>query len=377
LTFKKDFSNRSHFPGTTGNRFDLVLHAAEIMNRIPALGIGLLLLAIAAVPTWGNIPMALALWVFFMVDWLLLASLPKMRKSFGPSRPTLLMLAILRAIFALLPFPFSLVFQISGTLLVIYGFWLEPHIIHVTRRVITSPGFKSNIPLRILHLGDLHIEHITSREIRLNMLIKEVEPDIIMFSGDILNLSFRHDHQSWQDARFVMAEWQAPLGVFIVSGSPAVDLEEIMPSLLKGLPLRWLRNEKVNFDFHGQAIELVGLECTHRPHIDEKFLSLHSGSRGSGYSILLHHSPDLAPSASEAGFHLQLSGHTHGGQVRLPIIGALYTASLYGRRFVSGLYHIGGLSLNITRGIGMEGAGAPRVRFLCPPEITLLEIKSA
>jgi uncharacterized protein len=321
--------------------------------------------------------MAFALWTFYLLDWLLLACLPKMRKSFGPTKPTLLILAILRAFFALLHFPVFLIFQIAGTLLVIYGFWVEPHHLQVSRRVITSPNFKSNTPLRILHLGDLHIEHITSREIRLNQLVNELEPDLIMFSGDILNLSFRHDHQSWQDARYVISEWKAPLGVFMVSGSPAVDLAEIMPSLVKDLPVQWLRNDKINFIFNDQPVELVGLECTHRPHVDEKYLSIHSKTPSSAFSILLYHSPDLAPSAAEAGFNLQLSGHTHGGQVQLPFIGALYTGSLYGKRFVSGLYQIGGLSLNITRGIGMEGAGAPRVRFLCPPEIILIEIKTA
>jgi uncharacterized protein len=73
---------------------------------------------------------------------------------------------------------------------------------------------------------------------------------------------------------------------------------------------------------------------------------------------------------------LQLSGHTHGGQVRLPFYGALFTASLYGKVFEAGRYKLKDLTLYITRGLGLEGAGAPRVRFLCPPEITLWEISA-
>jgi len=64
-----------------------------------------------------------------------------------------------------------------------------------------------------------------------------------------------------------------------------------------------------------------------------------------------------------------LSGHTHGGQVRIPIWGAFFTGSLYGRKLQSGMYRIHDTLLYISRGIGLEGMGAPRVRFLCSPEI--------
>jgi len=64
-----------------------------------------------------------------------------------------------------------------------------------------------------------------------------------------------------------------------------------------------------------------------------------------------------------------LSGHTHGGQIQLPLIGPLFTGSLYGLQLQSGLYKIHDTLLTISRGIGLEGLGAPRVRFLCPPEI--------
>jgi predicted MPP superfamily phosphohydrolase len=95
----------------------------------------------------------------------------------------------------------------------------------------------------------------------------------------------------------------------------------------------------------------------------------------STFSVLLYHSPDLAPMVSELGIDLQLSGHTHGGQVRLPFFGALYTSSLYGKKFEMGRYQLGAMTLYVTRGIGMEGKAAPRVRFLCPPQVTTWQIE--
>jgi predicted MPP superfamily phosphohydrolase len=61
-------------------------------------------------------------------------------------------------------------------------------------------------------------------------------------------------------------------------------------------------------------------------------------------------------------------------QKLLPLYGALYAASIYGKRFEMGARQVGGMKLYVSRGIGMEGKGAPRVRFLCPPEVTLFEI---
>jgi predicted MPP superfamily phosphohydrolase len=63
--------------------------------------------------------------------------------------------------------------------------------------------------------------------------------------------------------------------------------------------------------------------------------------------------------------------------VRLPVFGALFTGSLYGKRFESGRRQVGTMTLYVTRGLGLEGKGAPRVRFLCPPEIILWEIGGA
>jgi predicted MPP superfamily phosphohydrolase len=87
--------------------------------------------------------------------------------------------------------------------------------------------------------------------------------------------------------------------------------------------------------------------------------------------LLLFHSPDIAQDASEAGVDLYLCGHTHGGQVRLPFYGALITSSALGKKYEMGRYEIGPMTLYVSRGIGVEGASAPRARFLCSPEVIL------
>lgn len=374
-----DFSRRQRFPGEVGNTFDVILRAAERINQIPGVLFAGMLVVLAILVSAARWAVAVPLTAFFLLDWLLIALLPVARRSYGPSQPPMVILAVLRSVFILLPlpFPFNWGLQAVGTLLVIYAFWVEPHTIRVTRQQFVSDKLHSSRPLRVLHLGDLHIERITGRERQLNRLVADLNPDLILFSGDILNLSYIRDTQAIAAAREVISTWSAPLGVYGVSGSPAVDLVDVFPGVIAGLPLQRLDNQKITLQHDGDRINLIGLTCTHRPHLDGPQLTALLPAQPVDFTVLLYHTPDLAPAAAAAGVDLQLSGHTHGGQVRLPLFGALVTGSLYGKRFEAGRMLLERMTLYITRGIGMEGAGAPRVRFLCPPEIILWEIKSS
>lgn len=379
---KRDFTNHRSFPGTDNNDFDIVLRVLNGIERMPILIFAALLFLIAWVAALLRWELALELWLFMLGDWILIGLLPRFNKSYGPPQPPVLALAIMRAPFMLLPPVVWIPLEVIGTLLVIYGFWIEPHRLTVTYQTLRSPKLKAGAPIRILHLGDLHVERVTDRERKLIELVKSMRPDLILFSGDFLNLSYLRDPKAWEACWWVLPQITAPLGVYAVSGSPAVDLDGLVPKLLEGMPWRWLGNEKVTIEQNGQTFEVVGMVCTHKPFVDEPKLKQlldprdlktdHAGL--SKFTILLYHTPDLAPNAAELGIDMQLSGHTHGGQVRLPFYGALFAASLYGKAFESGRRQLEGLTLYVTRGIGMEGAGAPRVRFLCPPEIILWEV---
>ncbi len=372
----QDFPRVTRLPGTTSHPFDTLIRLADLIDRLPAPIFAALLFALALAPTLGDLPRAVILWLFFLGDWLLLALLPRAHKSFGPAKPPTLALALLRALFAVLPLPLAMFAQGIGSALVIYAFWIEPHRVHVTRQSLRSPKLKAGIPpLRVLHLSDLHVERLTAREHQVLRRIRELQPDVILFSGDFLNLSNVEDPVAWEQARAFLRALHAPLGVYAVSGSPPVDKPEIVPQLLAGLDnIRWLRDERVTIMHHGQPIDLVGVTCTHNPSTDGTSLDNILHGDPEEFTILLYHTPDLAPTAAAQGVDLQLSGHTHGGQIRAPFFGALFTSSLYGKRFEAGRYQLGGLTLYVSRGIGLEGKGAPRARFLCPPEIILWEI---
>jgi predicted MPP superfamily phosphohydrolase len=372
----RDFSQRTKFPGNTGNSFDLFLGFADFLAKVPAILFAGVLGIIAFLAARLDAYQALMLFAFFIGDWVLLALLPRAGKSFGPAKPPTFLLALCRVPFAFLPFPWWIVVEWVGTALVVYGFWIEPHRLTLTRQVLKSPKLGFTRPLRVLHLGDIHVERLTKRERALLSLVESIAPDVILFSGDFLNLSYTRDALAQEHARAVLAELHAPYGVYVVSGSPAVDPHDVVEKLVSGMDnLVWLRDETALIEHEGKQVEILGLNCSHRPFLDgANLMRTLNGADRERFRILLYHSPDLAPEAADAGIDLQLSGHTHGGQVRLPFYGALYASSLYGKAFESGRRQVGNLTLYVARGIGLEGGGAPRIRFNCPPEVVLWEI---
>ena len=92
--------------------------------------------------------------------------------------------------------------------------------------------------------------------------------------------------------------------------------------------------------------------------------------------IVIGHGPDfVAELAGQVPVDLALAGHTHGGQIVLPFIGALYTKSSLPRSYASGLHDFRGIPMNVSAGVGMERGTAPQIRFLCPPEISVIDVR--
>jgi uncharacterized protein len=362
--------------GLKGSGFDRIVHATDGIEKINSVLFFFILLILAMVSARGQWIYGFILWFLMLADWLLVSLLPKFRRSYGPAKPPAFLLAVMRCIIGLLPLDIALVLQFTGTLLVIYGFYYEPFSLRVTQQKLSTPKIKSPRMLKLMHLGDLHIERITRRELQIQAIIEAQKPDLILFSGDILNLSYLNDPEAWAAARKVISSWKAPLGIFLVTGSPAVDLPENMPELLKDLPITWLQDETQKINFDNDQFNIIGLSCTHYPAADSLRLEKIIPNPPGYFTILLHHSPDLAPDAAHFPIDLQLSGHTHGGQVRIPFFGAIFTASIYGKRFEAGRYQVGNLVMYVTRGLGLEGASMPRIRFLCPPEIIVWEISA-
>jgi predicted MPP superfamily phosphohydrolase len=261
--------------------------------------------------------------------------------------------------------------QLFLSLCAMDGFLIEPFSLQVTHHEFSFDRLSAQgPPLRIVHLTDPHVERTTVRERKLVTLVDELQPNLILLTGDYLNLSYLGDETARRDFRTLASQWQAPYGVYAVRGS--VDSPTLTERLFAGLDIVVLENESVRLDIEGQEIYLVGVACSHDlsidiPRLDQALRGVPSDS----FKILLYHSPDLIEAASERGIDLYLAGHTHGGQIRLPFHGAIFTSSIYGKQYEAGLFQEGRTYLYVSRGLGLEGAHAPRARFLCRPEVAV------
>ncbi len=317
-------------------------------------------------------------------NWALLWGLRYTGRSFGPDRPSALALtAVCMAMvcilgFLSLPVWLPLVLLIVVTGIVFYSTWIEPFRLGVTHQTYMTNKWRVDVPLlRLLQIGDIHVERVTPRERHLNRLVEELKPDIIVFTGDFVNLSNTNDPESETAIRDIIGQWRAPLGVYCISGTPLVEPLERVKAFTNGLEnLKLLPNQWISINTPGATLNILGLVVTHDMARDRALLKkMMLSAPKDGLHLLLMHPPDIAPEANDVGIDLYLCGHTHGGQIRLPLIGALFSSSQLGNRFIMGRYELGTTTLYTARGVGLEGLGAPRARFMCPPEIVLWEIK--
>ena len=365
----------------------VALVATDLLGRIPPLLLTPAWLALAAISCWPwadlRVAAAIGSLSLLLVDGGGLALLPRLGRSFGPVTPPLLALTIPRTAITFLGglfggtlavFAVVLGIQVLIAVASVYATWVEPFRIEVTRAELRSPKLQGYQPLRLVHISDLHVERITDRERKLIELVSDSDADLVVLTGDYLNLSSVRNPDSQADVRDLLTELceRSNAPVYAITGSPPVDVAGVVPDIFDGIEITWLMDKKTDLDINGHAVCLAGLRCTRdRARDAPRLRRLLSDVPADLFTLLLYHSPDLMPEAVDLGVDLYLCGHTHGGQLRLPLFGALLTSSAFWKRYEMGRYEQQGTTLYVSRGLGVEGFGAPRARFLSPPEIII------
>ncbi len=218
--------------------------------------------------------------------------------------------------------------------------------------------------LRILFIGDLHIRQWDYRILWVNEQIKNAKADIVLLSGDIVEPSGLDVLPDF------LSLLNAPLGTFMVPGNNEnleFDKEELF-GIFRAKGVKLLLNESAKAN---DALDIVGVDDPSREREDlDKALSQ---SRCDVFKILLAHTPEIFPQAREKAIPLTLSGHTHGGQVRFPIIGAVWTDTpRTGLKYGSGYFNEDDCQMVVTRGVGMSKLP---IRCLCAPQIHILTLR--
>ena len=235
-----------------------------------------------------------------------------------------------------------------------------------------SPELES---LRIAHVTDLHIGPLLGPT-RLRSFVTQInslEPDLIAITGDILDFDPSYIEEGCRE----LAKLEARCGVYAVLGNHDVytGADRVAAGLMELTSIRLLRNEWEPMQGGDVAVTLVGVEdtgvgWTEREGEHEELERLSRLVPNDVPSVLLAHRPSWFSHAARLGFDVVLSGHTHGGQVALPMAPNHNPSRLIAHR-TRGLYTEGESAMYVSRGIGV--AGLP-LRLNCPREIALIRL---
>ena len=234
----------------------------------------------------------------------------------------------------------------------------------------------------IAQLSDFHYDDIFSvHPIRKAVeVVNQLGPDLVVLTGDFVTISaladYLHNEKDSLSAAEPCARLLSPLraryGVFAVLGNHDVKAGPRQVTYIfkdQGLPM--LRNQSVPIERDGARLWLAGLDSVSegKPDPERALQNILPGEP----VVALVHEPDYADKLCRYPVDLQLSGHSHGGQIRLPILGAPYLPE-GATKYPFGLYKIGPMTLYTNAGIGTIRIP---VRLNCPPEITLFTLRTA
>lgn len=256
-----------------------------------------------------------------------------------------------------------------------YAHEIEPASLQITKEMITSYRIPASFNhFKIVQFSDTHIgfQYSFSQLEKLVKTINDQKPDLIVFTGDLIDEP--QTFQSSQQLIKVLQQLHAKHGKFWIYGNHDHGGygTDMVNDIMNQAEFQLLKNSHKNIELGNEGITLVGVDDLILGSPDLKAALANSDEEK--FTILLAHEPDYADIARKYFVDVQLSGHSHGGQVRLPLIGHLYTP-IYAEKYVQGKYELNNkdFSLYVNRGIGTTRLP---FRFLCKPEIHVFTLHS-
>ena len=206
-------------------------------------------------------------------------------------------------------------------------------------------------------------------------MVNDLRPDLIALTGDfvsvpLVSLNTAQGAGGAEPCADLLRQLQAPHGLWAVMGNHDFFTDpERVTRALRSRGIQVLANASVPIERNGARFWLsgVGDVLGGEANVEDTLQSVPHDEA----AVLMAHEPDYADHVAQYPVDLQLSGHSHGGQVKIPFVRPLYLPDL-GKKYISGLYQIGPLTLYTNRGLGTVGVP---IRLNCPPEITLLTLR--
>ena len=286
----------------------------------------------------------------------------------------------------------KILFVIIILALVGYSYFIEPNRLELNRYVIQDEQLKG---IKIVFASDFHVKPYGQK--RLDKIVETINSenaDLVLSVGDYVCGHTRHSTMPIEDIAKTLSKVKAKYGFYTSLGNHDgwYDPAEIAMNLEEN-GIKVLSNSNVALNIKGQKLYIAGIDDydTGNPEIYKALNGIKVDENGEYNEpvIMLSHSPDLF-SKMPTAITLVLAGHTHGGQIRIPFLGPIFTASRYGDRYAKGWkqeYHRELLKVDITKPIKLQrqiktlfvtrgiGVSILPFRFNCVPEINVIEFE--
>jgi uncharacterized protein len=258
-----------------------------------------------------------------------------------------------------------------------YASFVEPERLEVERAELSLPAAREGSePLRIGVIADLQFEHLGGHEHEAVERLVGERPDVILLAGDYHQGSHRVLREELPRLRSLLRKLRAPGGVYAVQG----DAESVREARLvtAGTGVRLLLDGMGRTRVRDRPLTIGGVELRYRSPDARRLVRRLERDPGDGdVRILLAHRPDVVLGLRKrTRIDLVVAGHTHGGQLQLPLLGPPTISSHVPRRVgAGGLHTVGGRDIYVSRGVGVERGQAPKLRLGAPPEVSLITLR--
>jgi len=254
--------------------------------------------------------------------------------------------------------------------------YIEPRRL-VFRKVVIYTD-KVQRPVRIVHMSDVQSASVGSYEREVFRRIKELHPDIVFHTGDLLQPGRPATYESeLPKISALLRGLKPPMGIYGVIGD--TDGWSLKKKIVHIGGMVILSDEEAEVRETGVSIRILGitLNQSRSSDVSKRVKSWLNNAKDNDFTIVLGHNPHFAMGLTDVPVDLCLAGDTHGGQIRLPFIGPITTFGKAPRSWSRGYRSIGLTRLNVSAGIGCmhHSNGLPSIRFNCPPEITVIELR--
>jgi predicted MPP superfamily phosphohydrolase len=258
----------------------------------------------------------------------------------------------------------------------LYAGEISRHEVSIEHVALTLPRLPDVFHgLRLVQISDLHYANFTEPFFikRIVEHVNRLKADIVLFTGDYITnglWAYEDITRFAYDCAAILSQVTCPIR-YAVLGNHDYAVNHVMVEdalTTHNIPVLTNRSEPLERD--GKRLWLAGIGDALTRNADLNRAIPAASRTGNEPVILLAHEPDILPSVAPLGVDLMLSGHTHGGQIRLPFLPAMFLPVM-GRDYVEGLFRMGNTQLYVNRGIGTVNLP---FRFNCPPEITVFTL---